>query len=236
MPNFAIISEGITDFVVLENILCGYFSKCDEEIVANPVDLSIDATSRGSAPPPGGWTLVMRALRQGKHREALQNNDYVIIHIDTDRSEDAGYDVSPRDADGQVLSPEELVQKVQRRLIAEMGPESHAQYAAQIIFAIAVDSIECWLLPLLYPGEAAKKAKITGCLQAADRKLERIDRDFLSPKPNHKDVASYERESRAYAKRRNLMDHCGENPSLEIFVKNLAAVTSSPVESGDTSQ
>jgi hypothetical protein len=224
MPSFAIISEGITDFKILENILEGYFSENEEEVFVNEVPLSDDATSRGSALPPGGWTLVMRALRQGRHREALQNNDYVVVHIDTDVAEEAGYDVSRRDARGQVLSPEELIEKVRFRLIAEMGSESHAQCASRIIFAIAVDSIECWLLPLLYDGEAAKKAKITGCLNAADRKLERMNRPLLN-----KDPTNYERESRLYAKYRELMAHRGENPSLDVFVTNLATAVSGVV-------
>ncbi len=224
MPSFAIISEGMTDFVVIENILGGYFSTSDEEVVANPVDLSIDATSMGRGPPPGGWTLVLRALRQGKHREALQNNDYVIVHIDTDVAEEPGYDVPRRDADGQVLSPEELIEKVQCRLIAEMGPESHALCAKQIIFAIAVDSIECWLLPLLYEGEAAKKAKIAGCLEAAERKLRRMNRPLLSTATG-KSVASYDGESRDYTKHRKLMEHRDENPSLGVFVKNLEVLS-----------
>ena len=43
----------------------------------------------GEAKPPGGWTLVFRSLAQGDHLEALARNDYVVIHIDTDVSEDS---------------------------------------------------------------------------------------------------------------------------------------------------
>jgi len=104
-----------------------------------------------------------------------------------------------------------------------MDPEFCTRNAGRIVFAIAVDSIECWLLPLLYDGEAAKKAKITGCLEAANWKLRRLNRPPLST-ADSKNLASYERASRDYAKHRKLMGHRGENPSLDVFVENLAAL------------
>jgi hypothetical protein len=220
MASFAIIAEGVTDQAVLENILQGYFD-ADEELVVNHVQPPRDATAKGGGPAPGGWTLVFRSLRAGDHRKALQLNDYVIVHIDTDVSEEAGYDVSHRAADGRPLRPEELVEQVKIKLIAAMDPEFCARNAGRIIFAIAVDSIECWLLPLLYEGEAAKKAKITGCAEAADRKLRRMNRPPLSI-AGGKNLSSYERVSRDYARRRKLMEHRGENPSLRVFVDNLA--------------
>ena len=179
MPSFAIIAEGVTDQAVIENILRGYFA-ADDELVVNHVQPPRDATPKGGNPAPGGWTLVFRSLRAGDHRKALQLNDYVIIHLDTDVSEEPGYEVSPRAADGRALPPDELIEQVKIKLVAAMGPEFYARHAARIVFAVAVDAIECWLLPLLYDGEAAKKAKITGCLEAADRKLRRLNQPTLS--------------------------------------------------------
>lgn len=222
MPSFAIIAEGVTDQAVLENILTGYF-RADDELVVNHVQPPRDATSKGRAPAPGGWTLVFRSLRAGDHRKALQLHDYVVIHIHTDVSEDPGYEVSHRAGDGRPLRPEELIEQVKRKLVAAMDPDFCARNAARIVFAIAVDSIECWLLPLLYDDEAAKKAKTTGCLEAADWKLRRLKRPPLST-AGSKDPASYEKASRDYAKHRKLMEHRGENPSLDVFVKNLEAL------------
>jgi hypothetical protein len=111
-----------------------------------------------------------------------------------------------------------------------MDPGFCARNAARILFAVAVDSIECWLLPLLYDGETAKKAKITGCLDAVDWKLRRLGRPPLST-AGSKSLASYERASRDYAKRRTLMARCGENPSLDVFVKSLPALGGASPES-----
>jgi hypothetical protein len=229
VPSFAIIAEGVTDQAVLENILLGYFGDEEDEPVVNHVQPPRDATSKA----PGGWTLVFRSLRAGDHRKALQLNDYVIVHIDTDVCEEPGYDVSHRAADGRALSPPELIEQVELKLLAAMDPEFCARNAGRIVFAIAVDSIECWLLPLLYDGEGAKKkAKTTGCLDAADRKLGRLNQPPLST-AGGKSLASYERASRDYAKRGKLMKHRGENPSLDVFVENLAAL--GPAPGGDAS-
>lgn len=220
MPSFAIIAEGVTDQAVLENVLHGYFQMDDQEPVVNHVQPP--PTPKGAVPAPGGWTLVFSSLRAGEHRRALQFNDYVVVHIDTDVCEDAGFDVSRRAADGRVLLPEELIEQVKVRLIQAMGQELSEQDAKRIVFAIAVDSIECWLLPLLYD-EAAKKAKITGCLEAANWKLQRLGQPPLS-KADSKILSSYEKVSREYSKRRKLMEHRSENPSLGVFVTNLEVI------------
>ena len=84
----------------------GYFG-AEEEPVVNHVQPPRDARPKGSGPAPGGWTLVLRSLRAGDHRKALQLNDYVVVHIDTDVCEEPGYDVSRRAADGRSLGPQE---------------------------------------------------------------------------------------------------------------------------------
>jgi hypothetical protein len=223
VPSFAVIAEGVTDQAVLENILLGFFGDREEPPVVNCVQPPREPRVKGRAPPPGGWTLVFRALRAGDHRKALQNNDYVLVHLDTDVAEEPGYDVSRRAADGRVLSPAELAEQVRLRLMKEMGDAFCAQHGSRVVFAIAVDAIECWLLPLLHGGEPAKQAKTTGCLDAADRKLRLLGRPLLSA-AGGKSLAGYEGASRDYMKRRKLMGHRGDNPSLDVFVKNLEAL------------
>lgn len=224
MPSFAIIAEGATDQAVIENILKGFFGG-DEDPVVNYVHPP-PSTSRD--PAPGGWTLVLRSLRAADHRKALQLNDYVVIHIDTDVSEEKGYDV-PRALDGQPLTPEQLIEQVKNRLIDVMGRERFEPIASRVVFAIAVDSIECWLLPLLYDGDPPKKkAKTTGCLGAADRKLRRLGRATLSKSDDEKLLASYEAESKGYRRYKVLMQHRAANPSLDVFAKNLEALEPPP--------
>jgi hypothetical protein len=71
------------------------------------------------------------------------------------------------------------------------------------------------------PREAPSKGRVPA--PAADDKLRRLNRPLLST-AGHKSLASYEAASRDYAKHRKLMACRSENPSLDVFVKNLEAL------------
>ena len=90
------------------------------------------------------------------------------------------------------------------------------------IFAIAVDSIECWLLPLLHNDK--KAAKITGCLDAANHALRKANRKGLASGEANKFPDAYEQASNEYSSRKVLLKQYTKNPSLEIFVKHLIAL------------
>jgi hypothetical protein len=122
MPTFGIIGEGITDQIVIEQVVLGCFDDADAEPVLNYVQPLLDRTGQSSAPEPGGWTLVLRYLQLGKHREALQFNDYLIMHIDTDTCDEKGYDI-PRTEEGRVLAPEELAGRVVEKLRGLIGAD-----------------------------------------------------------------------------------------------------------------
>ena len=96
MNAFGLITEGPTDQVVIENILTGYFG--DYDILFNELQPLRDASSGQSE--IGGWTKVLEYCGSSKFKEAFQFNKYVIIQVDTDISEEPGFDVSKRDEHG----------------------------------------------------------------------------------------------------------------------------------------
>lgn len=101
-----------------------------------------------------------------------------------------------------------------------------AFYAAnehRILFAVTVDTIECWLLPLLYNDK--KAAKTTGCLESANRALRKADQDALAAGENTF-IPAYEKASRGYLKRKTLNKLRNKNPSLELFIKQLDSLHS----------
>jgi hypothetical protein len=223
MATFGIIAEGLTDQYVIENLLRGFFESTGEAPVVNYVQPPLDATGRSGEPAPAGWTLVFRALAAGEHRKALQFNDYLVLQIDTDVCKEKGFDV-PRREGARELSPEDLAERVAARLRAQMGEAFCETYKDKLLFAVAVDSTECWLLPLLYPGYPDSKArKITGCLQAANHALEKANRNPLSS-AEHKHPRVYDEVSRPYARHKELQKHHHRNPSLACFLQQLEAV------------
>jgi hypothetical protein len=220
MRRFAIISEGITDQAVIENILIGYFAQEEEEPTFKRVGLGDDRASAKGSTPPGGWEWVLRALEQGKHVAPLATNDYLVIHIDTDRCDAPGFDVSRREGE-KVLDAAELVARVCAKLEGLMGKEFCQEYGSKLVFAIAVDEVECWLLPLLV--EKNKRGKITGCLKAANHALKLGKEKSLSP-GDQKSLRRYDEVSAPYRKHARLLSCSPENPSLAIFVDRLREI------------
>lgn len=220
MATFGIIAEGVTDQAILENILYGYFGDRDEEPVINAVQPPRDATGQSREPPQGGWGLVFKSLEAGAHRKALQFNDFVVIQIDTDVSQEKGFDVPWRDG-GRDLSVEELVERTIKRLKDSMGHDFCAEHGDRLIFAVAVHQIECWLLPLF---DSNKADKITGCLAAVNHELGKRGKRPLASREGEKFPRSYQEASREYAKRRVLMKSYPRNPSLKIFIERLEAL------------
>jgi hypothetical protein len=209
---FAIIAEGPTDQTVIENILLGYFEDQEDEPAIQYIQ-----PPRPLTETPAGWGHVFKSLERKDYEGALQYNDYLVIHIDADVQEEPGFDV-PRREKGKELSVSDRVDRVIARLKQDIDTGFFQANAQRILFAIAVDTIECWLLPLLY--DKKKAAKTTGCLEAANQALRNTDRDALSAGKN-KFVPAYEKASSGYQKRKTLIELHGKNPSLGIFITQL---------------
>jgi hypothetical protein len=146
----------------------------------------------------------------------------VVIQIDTDVCEEPGYDV-PRREQGRQLDPRELAGKAVEKLKGLIGAEVWASDGHRFLFAVAVDEIECWLLPLLFSNK--KAAKVTGCLQAVNHERRKSSLPPLSKADGtEKDPRAYESASRPYTGRRLLLKSCTKNPSLQVFVEQVEAI------------
>ncbi|MCW3054948.1 MAG: hypothetical protein JWN14_4118, partial [Chthonomonadales bacterium] len=137
MKSLGLISEGITDQVVILNILYGYFNTDEVELTyLTPVR---DETDQSRIKDGSGWYSVIEYVRSSKFTGAFQFLDYVIIQIDTDVCEEPHYEVSRR-SDGKDLSPLELLEKVREKFREWIGGEIFEARKDRILFAIAVDS------------------------------------------------------------------------------------------------
>lgn len=218
MTTFGIIAEGHTDQLVIEQVLLGFFADQGIEPVVNYLQppRAIDSGDT----PPAGWTLVLQHLSADGHRKALQANDYLIVHIDTDVCEEKGFDI-PRSHAGRPLSPAELADAVTARLQAAMGASFVQTYAKRIFYAVAVNTTECWLLPLLVAPK--KAAKLLGCLSEANKALRKQDKPPLSAADgNKKSPRHYRQLAAAYKKKKTLEKQGRLSPSLARFLDALA--------------
>ena len=216
MTTCGILSEGTTDHGVIKQVLLGYFEEDADDLYLNS-SFPPEATPFGD-PVQGGWTVLKQRLLDGHHRLALQDNDYLVIHIDTDVCEEVGFEVSRRDPESSAhREPDALRNTTIARLKEWLGDDFCEAHGDRVLFAIAVDTIECWLLPLLEE-KLGKQRKTTGCLVAANEALKRAGRERLD---SDDAVRRYAAEARPYSKRKTLMARGPLNPSLRAFLDEL---------------
>ncbi|MCX6873019.1 MAG: hypothetical protein NTW21_04320 [Verrucomicrobia bacterium] len=215
MNEFAVVSEGATDYAVLKNILVGWFKDQSAEPFLKPYQPDPTADGVSSWQQFGTWENVIRYLQGKKHRDALEFAEYLIVQIDTDQSEHVNFGVPQREDDRQ-LDPHTMVERVVAKLREIIGTEDLTFYEDRIIFAICVREVECWLLPLW---DESRADKSTGCLKAIDLALRKADEHILSTEP--KDARLYDQASKEYRKRKVLLAKGPLNPSLAIFLDEL---------------
>lgn len=200
---FGLITEGTTDQAVIKAILIGYFG--EDNISITP--LNPDSKKLG------GWGQVFKYCHSPDFQESFDANDYVIIHIDTDISPQ--YKIAQIDQDGNSLSPNQLIENVKNKFKSLLDPEFYQRYGERIIFAIAVHSIECWLLPLYC--EDAEKSEIDNCSARLEKTI--IEKSILTRFV--KKSKCYQRIALPYATKETLLENYSLNPSFKIFIEDL---------------
>jgi len=206
MAKFGLVCEGITDQSVLENILYGFYNKDYEDIddEIQRVQPSLDDTDN-----KGGWTRLFTYLNESFEEEIL-NHDYIIIQVDTDVSEEIGFEVSSLN-----LTTVEFIEQVTERLILQINKDKdiYSKYREKIIFAISVHSLECWILPLY----SKKSEVIHQCFEKLLKEVPKVSKK-LKVNKTHND---YDKLSRPFVKYKELMKMKSKNSSFEIFINRL---------------
>jgi Domain of unknown function (DUF4276) len=210
---FGLITEGVTDQAVLKNILIGYFN--DPDLTVRELQPTLDATDASQMSTFGGWYNVFLYCQSDYLKGAFEQNDFLIIQIDTDCSHEQHFDV-PIQRDEPITT---FIQRVQNRfksvISTQFGADFYELYAQRIIFAVAVDEIECWLLPLYYTDKT--QSAVNNCLFKLNQKLS--EKDKINPQ--NKDKRIYQRVSRDFMKAKVFQQTYSKNPSFKFFVEEL---------------
>lgn len=190
-----LICEGVTDYIVLENLLCTYLNIDDEDI--KQLQPLLDATDKQQA-NFGGWEQVLLYLQSTDFVDAADNHDFLVVQIDTDVCEHKNFDISPISLANSHQA--QFYELIKQRLIAQINQQysdNFEKYQQKIIFCICIHSLECWLLTL-YQKTQPKHEKITGCEDALNNTLNQQNiaykKDYrhynnLSQKIKNKDMA-----------------------------------------------
>ena len=215
---FGLITEGLTDQIVIEKILAGFFNSQNIEVTPLQPKRNKDNQNKSQS---GGWTLVFDYCHSKKFQESFRFFDYIIIQIDTDvlvDLENSNYNIPSRDDNGDELTPQQLIEKVIEKFRDAIGEDFYNTNQQKILFAISVHSLECWLLPLYYT-DKKKQAKVNNCLDTLNLQLAKKHKFTIDP--NAKNPEYYREFSKQYSKQKVLMKHYAENPSLKAFIEEI---------------
>ncbi|ACU05051.1 hypothetical protein [Pedobacter heparinus] len=218
----SIISEGVTDQIIIEAIVQG---------LLNDKNISLNAL-QPKENEPGGWQLVRSYCKSKDFKEALPYTEgLIIIHIDCDV---LGTDGVPEDCviNFNNMTINQAFDAVKAKIIGFITPNVFNLYSDRIVFAIAINSIECWLLPLYYSNKRAVANKTSGCLQALNNELRK--RGFTIDKKDLK----YYREISKDLRAEKTIRHCYErNESFALFIDSLnLAIATYPKVSDDADE
>jgi hypothetical protein len=154
MATFALISEGITDQIILQRMIELYVDEhFSGEVFVNPLQPIRDTTDANSA-PHGGWEKVFEYCRLKAH-DAFEANDYLVIQIDTDVADHENFGV-PLTIGGVDRSFNDVVSDTIAVLKLQLGRACVRDFGDRIFFAVSFHSMESWLLLCLYDVDRPK--------------------------------------------------------------------------------
>lgn len=218
MASFALITEGITDQVVFETLLLACLGA---DTAVNPMQPLRDATDESRQTTHGGWERVLEWCNPVRFNEILSVNDFIVLQIDTDQGEHPNFGV-PLTENGQERTEVALIDDVMALIASKLG-ESWAQFAERILFAIAVHSTECWILPLVakVPADlrrtkscASHLTRLAGLKSESDLKTYRTFEALVAP---------IQKSRRNKQWQENLKKCRENNHSLAAFLDSLPA-------------
>jgi hypothetical protein len=203
---FGIVSEGVTDQIILENILFGWTG--DKNLIANPLQ-----PKKGES---GNWDKVFKYCQSDDFKGAFAYCDMVVIQMDTDFMLRGEVPENYR-IDMLNLSVGEAVEAFKNKIIDLMGVDFYRAYTNQIIFAISVNEIECWLLPMYFENQKVKAGKTENCIGTLNTILPQAEGFYIDEKRNE----YYEKIARKFKKRKDIAKWAALNESFYMFIQEL---------------
>lgn len=203
---FAVAGEGLTDFVVLKNLLIGFFK--DKNL---PVNRLLPKDKE-----PVGWGNVLKFLPSKEFQDGVEYSDYTIVQIDTKECEE--WNEGLRNIGDNDSMADSFIKDVITVLINKIGQEFYNTNNNKILFAITVHDMECWLLPFNTTAPA-HQSKMVNCVTALEHIANK--RGFSIHQKNNQDSKYYIDFSKEMKDKNNLINKSKLNPSLKIFIEML---------------
>lgn len=211
--DIALITEGVSEHIVIKHIIQRYLKELDPEV--NQVQPLINKGKQSSI---GGWNEVLKyCQREEELKTALEYNDYIVFQIDTDMSETSPYSVM-QSINGNYIGDDKLWNDVKLRLETSI---SSSIDKSRIIYAICIQTTECWLLPIFYSNST--RCDINNCLKSINRALSKNNEKGLSKgdKNNNDSRQAYQSILRMIKKEDDIKDCSQYNYGFKNFIDQL---------------
>jgi hypothetical protein len=207
-----IISEGRPDQAVIENILDGVFEDF-EPILLRP-DLKKDVTDvqLGNSAAAGGLSRVKtdceeKILFEKFFDQMNDGKDFLIIQLDTDNIEESLI-TRPSKKENKDYVKElrvNVIEKIKEWL-------SDTSYDENLVFAISVEELEAWMLPIF-------ESRNSISYMNPKTRLKRILR--TKNKSTAETPENYSSLSKPFKKKKELTKCAKHNESLQLFIDDL---------------
>jgi len=150
-----VICEGHTDRAVIRNILKGLKGIDSAQIVPLRPDYSFDETdlSQLSSDNFSNWSLVKAECENREKIDrflSIEDQDFVIIHIDADCSDEYGVQKPVKNS--------EYSEKMREAIIVKINEWLDNNFQDQILFAVAIEETEAWILTIYDKKDSTKSA------------------------------------------------------------------------------
>lgn len=222
MSSFAIICEGISENLSLHAII-EKMSQTDSyfaDLQPRTEKSHGHAVQEGS----GGWPEVLAHCNTEEFRMALQNNDYLVVQIDTDKCDEEPFGIKKVDENNLPRTDADVYNDIITRLLQDVDSDFYEANKKRIIFAICFDEIECWFLPLFYSDKRACATK--GCIDKINLKLGKEKGGYYIPeegKNGPKARSTYQFILKKL-KRKDIPNISQYNYGFKMFVEQMNAI------------
>jgi len=151
-----VICEGHTDRAVICNILKGFKGIDSSLIVPLRPDYSRDETDLAELPADSfsNWTIVKKECENRikiSNFLSIEGQDIVIVHIDSAESDEYGVPKPLKDANYSINLRANIITKINEWL--------DGQFHDEIIYAIAIEETEAWILTIYEDRDSSNSAK-----------------------------------------------------------------------------
>jgi hypothetical protein len=218
--NFALITEGISEYKIIKHIVSKYFKS--QEPNFNQIQPRLINDKQENI---GGWVEVLKYCERPDLEDIFVENDYIIIQIDTEQSQTEPFGISHFYPNNEMKSEEELYLDVIQKLKSLILPEILLRFEDKIFFAICIHTIECWLLPV-FPNHSHQN-KTLNCLEHLNRILIKKDITPISykEKNNPNSSRAYETILKNWKKPQEIEDSAQHQFSFKKLIENLKKIS-----------